>query len=149
MDGQTMHLRKLSALINFANDRYGTDDELLLKTNPVSRLSRNRSWHRIYPRQGIIPDHKLKHLYLAVSTLHHEVARDFLLFLLFTGMRFGETRKLKWCHVDFENKILTVLREITKVTESIGFRSVTFWSHYSENVTYTGNIPNGSFNLAG
>lgn len=29
-------------------------------------------------------------------------------------MRFGETRKLKWCHVDFENKILTVPRELTK-----------------------------------
>jgi integrase len=37
-----------------------------------------------------------------------------LLFLLLTGMRFGETRKLKWCHVDFENKILIVPRELTK-----------------------------------
>jgi hypothetical protein len=53
-------LKKLSALINFASDRFGTEDEPLIKTNPVSRLSRNRSWHRIYPRQGIIPDHKLK-----------------------------------------------------------------------------------------
>ena len=30
------------------------------------------------------------------------------------GMRFGETRKLKWSYVDFENKILTVPRELTK-----------------------------------
>ncbi|MBL0186831.1 MAG: integrase family protein [Candidatus Obscuribacter sp.] len=107
-------LKKLSALINFASDRFGTDDEPLIKSNPVSRLSRNRSWHRIHPRQGIIPDHKLKSWYLAVNTLQHEVARDFLLFLLLTGMRFGETRKLKWCHVDFENKILIVPRELTK-----------------------------------
>lgn len=107
-------LKKLSALINFASDRYGTEDEPLIKTNPVSRLSRNRSWHRIHPRQGIIPDHKLRHWFRSVATLQHEVARDFMLFLLLTGMRFGETRKLQWSHVDFENKILIVPRELTK-----------------------------------
>ena len=107
-------LKKLSTLINFASDRFGTSDEPLIKENPVSRLSRNRSWHRIYPRQGIIPDHKLKQWYRAVNTLQHEVARDFMLFLLLTGMRFGETSKLKWSYVDFENQILVVPREITK-----------------------------------
>ena len=30
-------LKKLSALIDFASDRYGTEDEPLIKTNPVSR----------------------------------------------------------------------------------------------------------------
>lgn len=107
-------LKKLSTLINFASDRYGTDEEPLIKANPVSRLSRNRSWHRIHPRQGIIADHKLKQWYRAVGTLQNEVARDFMIFLLFTGMRFGETRKLRWCHVDFKNKILVVPRELTK-----------------------------------
>jgi hypothetical protein len=78
-------LKKLSALINFASDRYGTEDEPLIKNNPVSRLSKNRSWHRIYPRQRIIADHKLKDWYQAVRTLQHEVARDFMIFL--HGMR--------------------------------------------------------------
>lgn len=107
-------LKKLSTLINFAADRYGTEDEPLIKTNPVSRLSRNRSWHRIYPRQGIISDTKLRDWYRAVGTLQHQVARDFMLFLLLSGMRFGECRKLQWCHVDFKNKILVVPRELTK-----------------------------------
>lgn len=107
-------LKKLSTLINFASDRFGTDDDPLIKTNPVTRLSRNRSWHRIYARQGIIPDSKLKIWYRALHSLRHDVARDFFIFLLLTGMRFGETRKLKWCHVDFENKMLTVPRELTK-----------------------------------
>jgi hypothetical protein len=44
-------LKKLSALINFAEDRFGTEDAPLIKVNPVTRLSRNRSWHRINPRQ--------------------------------------------------------------------------------------------------
>ena len=107
-------LKKLSALINFAADRYGTEDEPLIKINPVMRISRNRAWHKIHPRQGIIPDHKLKDWYRAVCTLRYEVARDFMIFTLLTGMRFGETRLLKWSYVDFENKILTVPREITK-----------------------------------
>jgi hypothetical protein len=51
-------LKKLSALINFAQDRYGTEDEPLIKINPVTRLSRNRSWHRINPRQNISADQK-------------------------------------------------------------------------------------------
>ena len=107
-------LKKQSALINFAEDRFGTEDAPLIKVNPVTRLSRNRSWHRINPRQNIIADHKLKDWYRAVCMLQNEVARDFMIFLLLTGMRFGETRKLKWSHVDFENKILIVPRELTK-----------------------------------
>jgi hypothetical protein len=64
-------LKKLSALINFASDRFGTEEEPLIRTNPVSRLSRNRSWHRIYPRQGIISDSKLKIWYRALHSLQH------------------------------------------------------------------------------
>jgi integrase len=107
-------LKKLGSLINFASDRFGNDDEPLLKENPVSRLSRNRSWHRIHPRRGIIPDHKLRDWYLAVSSLPHEVSRDFLLFLLLTGLRCGEARRLKWTYVDFHNKLLTIPRSQTK-----------------------------------
>ena len=46
--------------------------------------------------------------------LPHEVSRDFLVFLLLSGMRVGESRQLKWAHVDFDNKLLTAPREITK-----------------------------------
>ncbi len=107
-------LKRLGTVLTFGSDRFGTDDEPLLKTNPVSRLSRNRSWHRINPRQGIIPDHKLKLWYRAVGTLQSEVSQDYLVFLLFTGLRAGEARRLNWCHVDFDNKILIVPRELTK-----------------------------------
>lgn len=107
-------LKKLSALINFASDRYGTDDEPLIKLNPVTRLSRNRAWHRIHPRQRIVLDDKLKDWYRACCSLRHSVSRDFLIFLLFSGMRFGESRNLKWSYVDFKEKLLTVPREITK-----------------------------------
>lgn len=107
-------LKKLSTLISFAADRYGTDDEPLIKTNPVTRLTRNKAWHRINPRQGIVPDNKLADWYRAVSSLPTPVARDFLLFLLLTGMRLGETKQLQWSHVDFDQRIIVVPRELTK-----------------------------------
>ena len=60
-----------------------------------------------------------------MGTLQNEVARDFMISLLLTGMRFGETRKLKWSHVDFENKILTVPRELTvRATENLVLKMV-------------------------
>jgi len=53
-----------------------------------------------------IPRPQLKLWFSAIGTLKHEAYRDYLVFLLFTGLRAGETRYLKWCHVDFENQIL-------------------------------------------
>jgi integrase len=107
-------MKCLRALINFASDRFGIEDEPLIKSNAVGRLSTNGAWHRIRPRQGIIPERKLKGWYLAVSALKYEVSRDFMIFLLLTGMRVGETKRLQWSYIDFENKILTVPRELTK-----------------------------------
>ncbi len=107
-------LKKLSALINFAADRFGTESEPLIRTNPVLRLSRNRSWHRIHPRQDIIPDHKLTIGYGAICSLPQEVIRDFLIVLLLTGLRVGEAKRLTWSQVDFENGILIIPREQTK-----------------------------------
>ena len=70
-------LKRLGTIISFAMDRYGTDDEPLIRTNPVTRISRNRAWHRLNARQTIIPEQKLKIWYRAVYTLQNDVARDF------------------------------------------------------------------------
>ena len=49
-----------------------------------------------------------------MGTLQNEVARDFMISLLLTGM-----------HVDFENKILTVPRELTvRATENLVLKMV-------------------------
>jgi len=106
-------LKCLRTLINFAADRFGTNDEPLIKVNPVNRLTRNRAWHRILPRQGIIPDHKLSDWYRALAAVS-EVVQDFCVFLLLTGMRKGESLALRWEHVDFENRLLVVPRQLTK-----------------------------------
>ncbi len=110
----TNTLKMLRRLCNFANNHYSIDGEPLIKNDPFSRMSSDRIWHRAHPREGIIPDHKLKDWYRGVCKLLHSVARDFLIFILFTGMRFGETRQLKWSYVDFKEKLITVPRELTK-----------------------------------
>lgn len=66
-------IKMLRRLFNFANDHYSIDGEPLIKTNPADRMSKNRLWHRIEPRQRIIPDHKLKDWYQGVCKLHHAV----------------------------------------------------------------------------
>src|ERR1700733_5109395 len=89
-------MRVLRAVLNFAADNYETDGQPIISANPVSRLSRNKRWYRIQPRQGVIPDHKLSQWYHAVMSLKNKVIRDYLLLLLFTGLRKNEAAKLKW-----------------------------------------------------
>ena len=84
-----------------------------------------------------------------MSTLQHEVARDFLIFLLLTGMRFGETRKLRWTHVDFDNKILTVPRELTKNDREHRLPLSDFLVALLKKRYIYRNNPNGSSNLPG
>jgi integrase len=96
-------MKLLSALINFASDRYGTDDEPLIKVNPVTRLTRNRAWHEIPPRRGTIPDHKLPEFYRAVVTLENVNARDLFLILLLTGLS-----------IDFEQGLLVIPAHYSK-----------------------------------
>ena len=107
-------MRILRALLNFASDQYEIDGEPALAVNPVQRLSRNKSWYRIQPRQGVIPDHKLSAWYQAVMALENGTIRDYFLLLLFTGLRRNEAAKLKWSDVDLEGRMLIVRSENSK-----------------------------------
>jgi integrase len=107
-------LKKLSAVFTWAMDRFGTDDNPIIKSNPVSRLSCNRTWHKPVARQRILSDLKLKDWYRAINQLKDDTAKDFLLFLLLTSLRHSETRNLQWSHIEFENKLLVLPRELTK-----------------------------------
>jgi hypothetical protein len=52
-------MQTLRAMLNFASDHFGHEEDPLIKYNPVDRLSRDRSWHIIPSRKGIVPDDKL------------------------------------------------------------------------------------------
>jgi len=98
-------MRVLRALFNFAKGQYEDDngDSLFLK-NPVDRLSQTRAWYEVQRRRTVISSDQLKPFIEATNQLSNTIVRDFLLFLLFTGLRKGEGTALKWGEVNFNTK---------------------------------------------
>jgi integrase len=100
--------RAFRALWNFAAERDDT-----LGRNPVARL--HKQWYPVPRRVRMVPADRLADWHRAVDALENEVARDYLLLLLFTGMRRGETAALRWDDVDFK---LGVVRQPAKRTKA-------------------------------
>ncbi len=115
-------MERLAVLINFAMNKYEIDGKPIIQKNPVDRLSQLRAWHRLPPRQNVIPDHKLACWYQAVKSLIDTKIRDYLLLLLFTGLRRTEASTLKWSDVDFDTRVLTIDPRSQRIIESIDCR---------------------------
>lgn len=107
-----MHV--LGTLLNFAAANYEIDGKPIILANPVTKLSQNRQWYKDRRRQTIIPDHKLPAWYRTVNALRHQTVRDYLLLLLFTGLRRNEGATLRWDDIDFASRVLTVRAEVAK-----------------------------------
>lgn len=102
-------MRVLRALFNFAAGQYeDAQGKSLITDNPVKRLSQTRAWYRIERRQTFIKAHELADWYAGVQKLTNETLRDYLLLILFTGLRRQEAAKLQWDQIDFKAKTLTV-----------------------------------------
>ncbi|HEY9786657.1 MAG TPA: tyrosine-type recombinase/integrase [Candidatus Obscuribacterales bacterium] len=104
----------LSILLNFAMNKYEIEGQPIIQKNPVDRLTQIRAWHRLPRRQNVIPEHKLREWYQAVMGLRDKKIRDYLLFLLFTGLRRMEAATLKWTDIDFDTKVITIRSEHSK-----------------------------------
>ncbi len=106
-------MRVLRALFNFAEGEYETEaGESLFPDNPVRRLSNARSWYKVPRRTSVIKAHELKSWYEAVLSLTddgQELVRDYLLLILFTGLRRTEAASLPWSQIDFNERSLTVV----------------------------------------
>jgi integrase len=107
-----MHI--LSTLLNFSAANYEIDGKPIIQANPVMKLSHNRQWFEERRRQTLIPDLKLPAWYEAVMSLKHQTVKDYLLLLLFTGLRRNEAGTLRWADIDFASKVLTVRAEVAK-----------------------------------
>lgn len=107
-------MRLLGTLLNFAAANYEVDGRPIILVNPVRRLSHNRRWYQEPRRQTIVPDHKLNPWFETVMSLRHETVKDYLLLLLFTGLRRNEAATLRWDDIDLESKVLTVRAEVAK-----------------------------------
>ena len=109
-------MRFLRALLNFAQFQYEDPDGTPpLPDNPVRRLSQTRAWYRVKRRTTYIKPDQLKPWFEAVLKLKEDpdkrepiTAADWLLLMMFTGLRRGEAQRLRWTDVDLAYKTLTV-----------------------------------------
>jgi integrase len=103
-------MRVLRALFNFAAGQYeDVAGRSLITENPVRRLSQTRAWYRVERRQTFIKSHELAVWSQGVMDLQNQTLRDYLLLILFTGLRRQEAAQLQWSHVDLKAKTLTIL----------------------------------------
>jgi integrase len=100
-------MRCFRTLYTFASER--TPD---LPNNPVRRLT--RQWFAEPRSERMVPEEKMTDFYRAVCELPHPVQRDYLLMLMFTGMRRTECASLRWEDIDFGKRILRVPAANTK-----------------------------------
>jgi len=105
-------MRTFRTLYNFATER--TPD---LPLNPVRRL--RRQWFKEPKSERMVPEEKMADFYTAVRKLPHPVQRDYLLMLMFTGMRRTECASLRWDDIDLTKRIIRVQAANTKTGKKL------------------------------
>jgi integrase len=95
-----------------------------MPNNPVKLMK--RKWYAEHRRENFIRFEKLPTFYQAVDKLPNKVASDYLKFLLFTGLRLGESTKLKWAHIDMGQNIIRLPKELTKAKRRFELPMSTF-----------------------
>ncbi len=98
-------MRAFRVLYNFVADR------VEMPPNPV-RLK--KLWLPVVARTRCIATDDLPKFYEAVCGLTNHVARDYLLFVLFTGLRRREAAGLRWEHVDLTDRVIRLPAASTK-----------------------------------
>jgi integrase len=102
-------MRVLRAIINHARNKFeDAKGNPIILINPVERLSQNRAWFKVEKRQTLIKAHQLAPWYKATLQLNNESTRDYLYFLLFTGLRRSEGAQLRWDDVDFSDNTFII-----------------------------------------
>ncbi|MFQ5431234.1 MAG: tyrosine-type recombinase/integrase [Nitrospinota bacterium] len=109
-------MRVLRAVLNFAAGQYeNAKGEPILIENPVKALSKTRAWYRVDRRRTVVKPHELPAFFKALDeyketavTKKADTVHDYILLLLFTGLRRQEAAKLQWTQVDFKSRTFTV-----------------------------------------
>jgi integrase len=102
-------MRILRAIFNFAHAKH-TDDrgQSPFAANPVKVLSEMKAWVKVDRRRTVIRPHELADWYQAVQGLSNTTIRDYLLLLIFTGLRREEAVRLRRQDIDFAGRTLTI-----------------------------------------
>ena len=110
-------MRLTRALWNFAESNEVVRD---LGKNPVQSLSRNRAWYPELPREQFIPESHLPVFYAAINGFRSKYLddswayRDLVRLMLFTGLRLGESMRLRWDNVDLGARVIRLTADQTK-----------------------------------
>ena len=100
-------MRALRAIWNFMADR--VDDP---PRNPV-RLK--GQWYQVHERTRLVKPHDLSAFYKAVMALPNDIVRDYVLVLLFCGLRRREAASLRWKEdIDLPGRIIHIAADDTK-----------------------------------
>jgi len=97
----------LRALWTFALER-----EPGIGPNPVSRL--RRQWYPKRVRERIVPADKMAAFYSAVTAMANPIQRDYLLMMLFSGLRRSEAASLTWSCINFRERTFCIPGTRTK-----------------------------------
>jgi len=109
-------MRNFRAAMNYAIMKYeDSNGDSIFRHNPVIRITQLRAWHRAVRKNTLIKHYDLAPWYQAVMNLsndsiapNREVVKDFLLLVLFTGLRRNEAAKLTWNRVDLKDKTIVI-----------------------------------------
>jgi integrase len=109
-------MRNFRAVMNYAIMKYEeSNGDSIFRHNPVIRITQLRAWHRPVRKNTLIKHYDLAPWYKTVMNLsndsiapNREVVKDFLLLVLFTGLRRNEAAKLTWNRVDLKDKTMVI-----------------------------------------
>ncbi|MDR3630093.1 MAG: tyrosine-type recombinase/integrase, partial [Desulfocapsaceae bacterium] len=95
------------AVLNYTFENEENDSTYM---NPVNVLSskKRKAWYQVERRRTLIKNSDLPEWSKAVEDLNNSIVRDFLLFLLYTGLRRNEAARLQWDQVDFREGCFTI-----------------------------------------
>lgn len=105
-------LKMFGSIWSFAHVHCSTDENPILKQNPVDVIPAKRGWNKTKVRTRHLDESNIHTYYNAVlnyfteRSLYNDAAknatRDFVLFVMYTGCRRNEAQTLKWENVDIE-----------------------------------------------
>lgn len=110
-------MRTLRAVLNYV---FEDEDGGSPYINPVNILSsrKKKAWFKVDRRRTLIKNSDLPSWFKAVDGLDNKIMRDYLLFLLFTGLRRQEAATLTWKQVDFQEGCFTLFGGMDGVTKN-------------------------------